>query len=80
MFRVSLSFAEAGGDPAHHIEALEPVEAKVNGPNVDMLFRGDEASLLERLAAISRDAPIAHFEIRGPSLEEIFVALLEKAR
>jgi ABC-2 type transport system ATP-binding protein len=77
MFRVSLSFSEAGGDLGGHLAALEPVELTVNGRTVEMLFRGEEASLLEKLAQISKSAPILHFEVRGPSLEEIFVALLK---
>jgi ABC-2 type transport system ATP-binding protein len=77
MFRVSLSFAETGGDFVHSLEALKPVDSSVNGRTVEMLFRGEEAALLEKLAEISKSTPIMHFEVRGPNLEEIFVALLK---
>ena len=58
-------------------DSLQPVELRIDGRNVEMLFRGEESSLLERLAEISRSTPITHFEVRGADLEEIFVALME---
>lgn len=79
MFRVSLSFSEHGGEVVNRLEALKPVELKVDSRTVEMLFRGEEASLLEKLAEISKATPIIHFEVRGPNLEEIFVALLKDA-
>ena len=33
-----------------------------------------EASLLGKLAEISRETPILQFEVRGPTLEEVFIA------
>ena len=45
-----------------------------------MLFHGEEAALLGRLADISRDTPILQFEVRGPSLEEIFIGLMKETR
>jgi ABC-2 type transport system ATP-binding protein len=76
MFRVSLSFTDAG-DIANRLQALKPVELKLDGRAAEMLFRGDEASLLAGLAEISRSTPIQQFEVRGPNLEEIFVALVK---
>ena len=78
MFRVSLSFAGIDGDLVGRLEALKPVEFKVDGKSVEMLFRGKEASLLGELADISRSVPITHFEIRGADLEEIFMALVKE--
>ena len=54
------------------------MEFKADGKAVEMLFRGNEASLLGELAEISRSVPIAQFEIRGLDLEEIFVALVQE--
>jgi ABC-2 type transport system ATP-binding protein len=80
MFRVGLTLAHAtnGNDGVRsRLESLQPVELRIEGRNVEMLFRGEEASLLERLAEISRSNPITHFEVRGADLEEIFVTLME---
>ena len=80
MFRVNLLFAGTNGDLIGRLEALKPVQFQVNGNNVEMVFHGEEASLLGRLADISRDTPILQFEVRGPTLEEIFIKLMKEAR
>jgi ABC-2 type transport system ATP-binding protein len=80
MFRVSLSFADTNGDLVTRLEALNPVQLQVEGNNVEMVFHGEEASLLGNLADISRDMPILHFEVRGPTLEEIFITLMKEKR
>jgi ABC-2 type transport system ATP-binding protein len=75
-FRVSLWFAQTNGELVGRLEALKPLELQVNGSAAELLFRGEEASLLGKLADISRDTPILQFEVRGPTLEEIFVSLM----
>ena len=60
--------------------SLSPSKLQVNGRSVEMVFQGEEASLLGKLADISRDVPIVQFEVRGPTLEEIFLSLVEKSR
>ena len=77
MFRVSLTFAETNGDLMSRLEALKPVQLEVDGKAVEMVFEGEESSLLENLAQISRKIPILQFEVRGPSLEEIFIGLMK---
>jgi ABC-type uncharacterized transport system ATPase subunit len=62
------------------LKSLNPLELQVNGRSAEMVFKGEEASLLGKLADISRDASIAQFEVRGPTLEEIFLSLVEKTR
>jgi ABC-type multidrug transport system ATPase subunit len=80
MFRVSLSFGETGSDLSQLLQSLNPAELQINGRSAEMLIHGDESSLLERLAGVSRSAPIQQFEVRGPTLEEIFMHLVEESR
>jgi len=79
-FRVNLTFAETNDVLVQRLQALEPEQLQVDGNQVEMLFRGEEAALLGRLADISRDTPILQFEVRGPTLEEIFIALMKETR
>jgi len=79
MFRVSLTFASIDDQLTNRLRILEPVEFKANGKNVEMLFRGTEASLLGELADIARTVAITQFEIHGADLEEIFMALVKEA-
>jgi ABC-type multidrug transport system ATPase subunit len=80
MFRVNLAFADTNGDLVSRLEALKPVQLQVDGNTVEMVFHGEEASLLGKLADISRDTPILQFEVRGPTLEEIFITLMKETR
>jgi ABC-2 type transport system ATP-binding protein len=80
MFRVSLTFADGAADVQRRLATLNPSDLQVNGRSAEMVFHGEEASLLGNLADISRDMPIAQFEVRGPTLEEIFVSLVENAK
>lgn len=79
MFRVSLSFARANGGLVERLEALRPVQLEVDGTTAEMVFHGDEAFLLAKLADVSRTMPILQFEVRAPTLEEIFVTLVKEA-
>ena len=79
-FRVNLTFAETSDELVRRLQGLEPEQLQVNGHQVEMLFHGEEAALLGRLADISRDTPILQFEVRGPTLEEIFIALMKETR
>jgi ABC-type uncharacterized transport system ATPase subunit len=49
---------------------------QVERERVELLFKGEETFLLDRLAAISRSVPIRHFEVREAGLEDIFVELV----
>ncbi len=80
MFRVNLTFADGADDLDRRLKSLNPSKLQVNGRSAEMVFQGEEASLLGKLADISRDTPIAQFEVRGPTLEEIFLSLVEKSR
>ena len=80
VFRVNLTFTDGASDLDVRLRALNPSELQVNGRSAEMVFEGEEASLLGKLADISRDTPIAQFEVRGPTLEEIFLTLVEKAK
>ncbi len=80
MFRVSLVFGETNGDLMGRLRALNPVELQVEGNSAEMVFHGEESSLLGKLAEISRETPILQFEVRGPTLEEVFIKLMKETR
>jgi ABC-2 type transport system ATP-binding protein len=77
LFYVTLSFGETSDNLAARLQQLGAVDVQINGKQVDLTFRGEEAALLERLADISRAIPITNFEVRGADLEQIFVQLVE---
>jgi ABC-type multidrug transport system ATPase subunit len=78
LFRVSLTFADVTDDLRTRLAALNAADISINGRQVELVFRGEESTLLGRLAEISRSVPITNFEVRGADLEEVFVDLVEK--
>ncbi len=80
IFRVNLLFSDTNGDVVGRLKALEPKQLHIEGNSAEMVFHGEEASLLGKLADISRDTPILQFEVHGPTLEEVFIALMKEAR
>jgi len=80
LFRVTLTFADSTRDLASLLAPLNPTDLQIDGRTVEMVIHGEEASLLAKLADISRGVPILQFEARGPTLEEIFMALMNDAR
>lgn len=80
IFRVNLSLAEITDDVVNRLRALEPAELQIDGTHIEMVFHGEEASLLGKLADLSKNTPILQFEVRGPTLEEIFIKLMKETR
>ena len=80
MFRVCLAFGEVHTDLEQLLQPLTPLQLQLNGRTAEMTIHGEESSLLTKLAEISRIAPISQFEVRGPTLEEVFMNLVEEAR
>ena len=78
MFRVALSFGDSEADLGGLLQALNPAKLDVSGRSAEMVIHAEESSLLTKLADLSRTVPILQFEVRGPTLEEIFMQLLEE--
>lgn len=79
MFRVALSFGDSEADLGGLLQTLNPAKLDVNGRSAEMVIHAEESSLLSKLADVSRTVPILQFEVRGPTLEEIFMQLVKEA-
>jgi len=79
MFRVALSFGETDADVGRLLQTLNPAKLDMNGRSAEMVIHAEESALLTKLADVSRSAPILQFEVRGPTLEEIFMHLVKEA-
>jgi ABC-2 type transport system ATP-binding protein len=75
-FHVSLSFGSEQHEAFGALKALNPISLTAEGKDAEMQFEGEEAAILEKLSRISQQFRIERFEIRGISLEEIFVELM----
>lgn len=79
MFRVALSFGDTDADLSRLLQSLNPAKLDITGRRAEMVIHGEESSLLTKLADVSRLAPILQFEVRGPTLEDIFMHLVKEA-
>lgn len=77
-FHVSLSFAEAWPEAIEAVRKWNPINLNVTDRHIEMSFDGDEAIILQHLAALSLRWKIERFEVRGADLEDIFVELIDK--
>ena len=57
---------------------MESRKFEVTDRHIEMSFDGDEAIILQHLAALSLRWKIERFEVRGADLEDIFVELIDK--
>jgi ABC-2 type transport system ATP-binding protein len=76
-FRVSLSFGDTDADLRRLLQPLDPIDLRISGRTAEMLIRSGESELLEKLTGVSLTVPIQQFEVRGPTLEEIFMGIVE---
>lgn len=77
-FHVSVTFANASPEAFQAIRRLNPLSISITDRTVDMVFSGEETTILGHLQSISEKWRLDHFEVRGADLEEIFVELLGK--
>lgn len=75
-FHVSVTFADASPEAFEAIRRLNPLSISISDRTVDMVFSGEETTILGHLQSISEKWRLDHFEVRGADLEEIFVELL----
>ncbi len=77
-FHVSLTFSNAWPEAMDAVRKLNPATLEIMDRTAEMSFNGDEATILEHLAALSTKWKIERFEIRGADLEDIFVELIDR--
>jgi ABC-2 type transport system ATP-binding protein len=77
-FHVSVTFEKEAPEAFEAVKALQPINFSQDGRGGEIVFEGEEAAILQHLADISKRWYIERFEIRGVSLEEIFVELMER--
>ncbi|HSA92289.1 MAG TPA: ABC transporter ATP-binding protein [Terriglobales bacterium] len=75
MFRIHLSFAEPTLDAASALQELAPRSLEERDGDVVMTVEGSEDEWIRKMARISERWPLAHLEIRGANLEQIFLEL-----
>ncbi len=78
-FRIGLGFAAPAPEAVEALRALGPRTLEERGGEVLMDVEGSEDEWLRKMGQISERWPLAHFEIRGVNLEQIFLQLYGEA-
>jgi ABC-type multidrug transport system ATPase subunit len=75
--RIQLGFAHPSDEAVQALRAFEPKYLEERHGEVILEVDGTEDEWLRRMAGISRRWPLAHLQIQGASLEQIFLELFE---
>jgi ABC-2 type transport system ATP-binding protein len=75
LFRITLSFENYDDAAMAELRSLCPVELKDGSGEIELVVEGSENEWIRKIAGLSERWPLAHFEIRGADLEQIFVEL-----
>jgi ABC-2 type transport system ATP-binding protein len=60
------------------IAGLHPLRSQVSGNTIEVALKAEEGDALEIVGALAKRGRVLHVEIRGASLEDIFVELTQK--
>jgi ABC-type multidrug transport system ATPase subunit len=58
---------------------LHPLRSQISGNTIELAVKTEEAGALEIVGELAKKGRVLHVEIRGASLEDIFVELTQKA-
>jgi ABC-2 type transport system ATP-binding protein len=75
IFDIKLAFVEPSAESTAALRELAPKSLLERDGELVMVVEGTEDEWIRRMARISERWPLARFEIRGATLEEIFVEL-----
>ncbi len=79
VFDIRLAFAEPAEEAARALRELGPRSLVERDGEIMLVVEGTEDEWIRKMARVSERWPLARFEIRGATLEEIFVQLYGEA-
>lgn len=74
---VTFDVLPAGIEP--EVARLRPLRSQISGNTIELAVKTEEAGALEIVGELAKKGRVLHVEIRGASLEDIFVELTQKA-
>ena len=75
VYDITLAFDRLPETIQAEIAALTPIRSAVEGNTIDLTLKLEESRVMEVVSALSRDRHVVRVEVRGASLEDIFVEL-----
>ncbi|HLV93555.1 MAG TPA: ABC transporter ATP-binding protein [Candidatus Acidoferrales bacterium] len=79
VYEVVVTFDALPTDIGAEIAKLQPIRSQVSGNTIELSVKTEEAGAIEIVGDLAKKGCVLHVEIRGASLEDIFVELTAKA-
>jgi ABC-2 type transport system ATP-binding protein len=79
VYEVVVTFDVLPGDINEEIARLRPLRSQISGNTLELAVKTEEAGAIEIVSGLAKKGRVLHVEIRGASLEDIFVELTQKA-
>jgi ABC-2 type transport system ATP-binding protein len=76
---VTMTFDALPSDIEVDIARLQPIRSQVSGNTIELSLKTEEAGAIEIAGNLAKKGRVLHVEIRGASLEDIFVELTANA-
>jgi ABC-2 type transport system ATP-binding protein len=78
VYEVAVTFDALPADIGAEVARLRPLRSQVSGNTIELAVKTEEAGALEIVGGLAKKGRVLHVEIRGASLEDIFVELTQK--
>src|SRR5881396_4260195 len=78
VYEVPMTFERLPCEIEGELQRLDPVRLHVNQNTIELAVRAEEPHVLELVGELAKKGRVLHVEIKGASLEDIFVELLKE--
>jgi len=79
VYEVAMTFETLPADIDEEIARLQPLRSQITGQTIELAVKTEEAGAIEIVAELAKKGRVLHVEIRGASLEDIFVEVTQNA-
>ena len=79
VYEIDLTFDHLPATIESEVVDLRPIRTSIEGNKIEIALKAEEGSVMEIVTALSRGRRVLHVEVRGASLEDIFVELTTSA-
>jgi ABC-type multidrug transport system ATPase subunit len=79
VYEVFVTFDALPPGIGQEIADLRPIRSQIDGDTIEMVLKAGDTQPLEIVGALSKKGRVLHMEIRGASLEDIFVELTQNS-
>ncbi len=79
VYEVTMTFDALPASIETELEKLEPLRMRINQNTIELCLKSEEAQVLGLVSELAKKGRVLKVEVSGPTLEDIFVELMESA-